>query len=193
MRLRLSVRPGHYLSGESDALRFTLPHDPREFPDLSRAMPKKTSDVLVISRSEMRTHLYALLRLFADDDPPAQVRLHVCDDGVRVSARHPKTGERVELALKDYATYGRPFVRQFNLKYLIDAFDHLPSASHDSIACNAEVWETPIVLLPWLGHGGRTATKTRVLEHVGLGLKVATFALVMPLRKDKEDEDGCAR
>lgn len=192
VRVRLSVRAGEYLSGEFDALRFTLPHDPRVFPDYTNAIPRKLPDVIVVSHSELRGHLYGLRRLFADSaEPKAQLR--ICADGILVSATHPDSGELIEHKLADASSYGRTFSRLVNINYLIDALEQLPSACHHAIACDAEVLTTPIVVLPWPRHGGRTQPKTRVWEHVALGLKVATFALVMPMRMSKEEDHGCPR
>lgn len=192
MRIRLSVGPGAYLSGEFDALRFTLPHDPRVFPNYSTAIPRKLPDIIVVSHSELRAHLYGLRRLFADSaEPKAQLR--VWDDGIRVSATHPQSGEIIEHKLSDASSYGRTFSRLVNINYLIDVLEQLPTASHHALACEADVLTIPIVVLPWPHHGGRTQPKTRVWEHVALGLKVGTFALVMPLRMSKEEDHGCPR
>ena len=192
MRLGLSVKPGHYLSGEFDALRFTLPHDPRDFPNYANAIPKKVPDVVVVSHSELRAHLYAARRLFGDDLVPV-AQLRVCADGVAVRATHPHTGEVAEYAIQDTSSYGRPFTRTLGVSRMLDVLEHLPSASHHAIACDAGAFTTPIVVMPWPHHGGKTRTKTQVGEFVALGLRVGTFALVMPARTEKEEDHGCTR
>lgn len=192
VRLHLSARPGHYLTGEFDALRFTLPHDPRDFPNYTHAIPKKVPDVVVVSHSELRAHLYAARRLFGDDLTPV-AQLRVCADGVAVRATHPHTGEVAEYAIQDASSYGRPFTRTLSVSRVLDVLEHLPSASHHALACDAGAFTTPIVVMPWPHHGGKTRTKTQVGEFVALGLRVGTFALVMPVRTEKEENHGCPR
>lgn len=189
VRLSLSVRPGHYLSGESDALRFTLPHDPRDYPKYAEAIPRKVPDVVVVSHSELRAHLYAVRGLFGDD-LPAVAQLQVRDDGALVHAEHPHTGEVVEHRIKGASSYGRPFARSIRVSRVLDILENLPSASHHALACDAGALATPLVVMPWPHHGAKTRTRTQVAEFVALGLRVGTFALVMPLRMDKEEDHG---
>lgn len=108
-------------------------------------------------------------------------------------ATHPHTGEIVDYPIKDASSYGRPFARTLSVSRVLDVLENLPSASHHAIACDAESGDTPLVVMPWRHHGGKTRTRTQVSEFVALGFRVGTFALVMPLHTGKEEDHGCPR